>query len=333
MVNVRAGIIGIGVMGRHHARILSNLEGVDFVGAVDPVGAGLKPPAGLNIYTNPEELLKQGIDYCVVASPTMTHEAVGMILSSAGVHALIEKPLAADSRSARRLSEEFAKAGLVAGVGHVERYNPALQQARTRIESGEIGQIFQVSTRRQGPFPDRISDVGVVKDLGTHDFDLTTWITQQPYASLMARMAHRAGRPHEDLIAVVGSLADGTVVNHLVNWLTPFKERQTVVTGSEGAFVIDTLTADLTYFANSVIPATWEDVARFRGVAEGDMVRFAFPKSEPLRSEHEAFRDAVLGKSNNIVTLQEGVTNILVAEAIIKSAETGHTVNIEVADS
>jgi UDP-N-acetylglucosamine 3-dehydrogenase len=102
--------------------------------------------------------------------------------------------------------------------------------------------VYQVVTRRQGPFPARIADVGVVKDLATHDIDLTAWVTQQPYSQVAAQTAYKSGREYEDLVAVTGQLADGTVTSHLVNWLSPFKERVTVITGEKGTFVADTLT-------------------------------------------------------------------------------------------
>ncbi len=141
-------------------------------------------------------------------------------------------------------------------------------------------------------------------------------------------MAHRSGREHEDLVAIVGLLADGTVTSHLVNWLSPFKERITVITGDRGAFVADTLTADLTFHANGTVVTEWESIAKFRGVSEGDMIRYAIAKPEPLRSEHEAFRDAVLGKDADIVTMRQGLATVAVAEAALRSARTGSTQSI-----
>jgi predicted dehydrogenase len=265
----------------------------------------------------------------MVAVPTAYHEEIGLNLADAGVHAIIEKPLAQDTASATKLAQAFEAAGLIGAVGHIERYNPALQQARARIETGELGDVYQVQTRRQGPFPARIADVGVVKDLGTHDIDLTAWVTQQTYTSVAARTAHKSGREHEDLVAVVGSLSKGTVTNHLVNWLSPLKERVTIVTGERGAFVADTLTADLTFYANGEIRQTWDDIANFRGVSEGDVVRYAIAKPEPLRVEHENFRDAVLGRDSDIVTMSQGLTTVAVAEACLESANSGQTVAVE----
>ncbi|MCI4065216.1 Gfo/Idh/MocA family oxidoreductase [Micromonospora sp. R77] len=324
---LRAGLIGLGAMGRNHARILSNLDGVELVGIVDPAG---DTTGTLRAPVVPElgDLLALGVDYAVVACPTALHEQIGLELAANGVSALIEKPLAQSVEAATRLVDAFEAAGLVAGVGHIERYNPALQSLRTRLEAGELGEVFQVVTRRQGPFPHRIADVGVVMDLATHDIDLTAWVTGQEYTSVSARTVSRSGRLHEDMVAVVGQLADGTMVNHLVNWLSPLKERSTVVTGDKGCFVADTLTADLTFYANAAIDTEWEALRAFRGVAEGDMVRFAIPKREPLLVEHERFRDAVEGKQSDIVTLRQGLRTVQVAAGLLESASDGKVVAI-----
>ena len=153
-------------------------------------------------------------------------------------------------------------------------------------------------------------------------------ITGQKYSSVSARTALRAGREFEDLVAVVGNLEDGTIVNHLVNWLSPLKERITILTGEKGAFVVDTLTADLTFYANGNFISPWDGIAQFRGVSEGDVIRYAISKHEPLRMEHENFRDAVLGKPADIVSMEQGLATIQIAEAIIKSAKTNKTENI-----
>jgi UDP-N-acetylglucosamine 3-dehydrogenase len=322
---LRAGLVGLGAMGRNHARVLSGLDGVELVGVMDPAG---DPTGSIRAPVVPSllELIALGIDYAVVACPTALHEEVGLELAAHDICVLIEKPLAQSVDAARRLLDAFTKRGLVAGVGHIERYNPALQSLRTRLEAGELGDVYQVVTRRQGPFPHRIADVGVVLDLATHDVDLTSWVTGQEYESVSARTVSRSGRPHEDMVAVVGQLTDGSMVSHLVNWLSPLKERSTVVTGDRGCFVADTLTADLTFYANGAINTEWEALRAFRGVAEGDMIRYAIPKREPLLVEHERFREAVEGKASDIVTLQQGLRTVEVCEALLTSAQEGRTV-------
>ncbi|MEU6996867.1 Gfo/Idh/MocA family oxidoreductase [Nonomuraea sp. NPDC046570] len=332
MTTLRAGLIGLGAMGRNHARVLAGLDGVRLVGVVDPAGDPGRSAQGVPVLAATRDLLALGVDYAVVACPTALHEEVGLELAAAGVSALIEKPLAHSAEAARVLVAAFEANGLVAGVGHIERYNPALQNLRARLEEGELGELFQVSTRRQGPFPHRIADVGVIKDLATHDIDLTSWVTGLSYGSVSARTVSKSGRPHEDMVAIVGQLTGGVMCSHLVNWLSPLKERSTVVTGERGCFVADTLTADLTYYANGARDTEWEALRAFRGVSEGDMVRYAIAKREPLLVEHERFRDAVLGLPSDIVTLRQGLETVEVATAVLESAMTGNTMSVPLRD-
>ena len=266
------------------------------------------------------------IDYAMVAVPTVYHLETGLALANAGIHALIEKALAQDFGSAQKLANAFETAGLVGAVGYIERFNPALQEARKRID--QLGTLHQIATRRQGPFPSRISDVGVVKDLATHDVDLTAWVTGQKYKTVSARTSYKSGREFEDMVAVIASLSGGTIASHLVNWLSPIKERVTILTGEKGSFVADTLTADLTFYANGSVSTDWDAISRFRGVSEGDVTRYAFPKKEPLRLEHENFRDAILGKKSEIVSMDEGLETVKIVETILKSADSGLTLEI-----
>ena len=328
MTNLRAGLIGLGAMGRHHGRVLREIDGVDLVAVADPGKDPYGVAGSLELLPDVESLIAAGIDIAVVAVPTAFHESTALALAEAGVHALIEKPVAENSAAGQRMVDAFASRGLVGAVGHIERFNPALQDLRRRLELGELGEIYQIQTRRQGPFPARIGDVGVVKDLATHDIDLTAWVAQSPHASISAQTAHRSGRTHEDMLFATGRLANGVVVNHVVNWLSPMKERVTVVTGERGAFVADTGSADLTFYANGTFDTEWESIATFRGVSEGDVVRYALAKREPLRVEHEGFRDAVLGTGTQIVTLAEGLHTLRVAEAMLESAATGSVVTI-----
>lgn len=329
MANLKAGLIGLGMMGRHHARVLASLDGVDLVAVADPAGDPHHVAGDRPVLDSVQGIIDAGVDYCMVAVPTAYHLEVGLALAEAGINALIEKPLAKDTASARQLTEAFASAGLVGGVGHIERFNPALQSARARIENGDLGDIYQVATRRQGPFPNRISDVGVIFDLASHDVDLTAWVVDQRFATVSAFTAKRSGRPYEDLVAMSGELTGGTVTDHLVNWLSPLKERVTTITGERGAFVANTLTAELTYYANGVSLNTWDNLAQFRGVTEGDVIRYGIDKPEPLRTEHEHFRDAVLGKSTDIVTMQQGLDTVIVCEAAVQSAASGTTIRLE----
>ena len=318
-------------MGRHHARVLSSLTDVELVAVCDPMGDPHKAAGDRTVLKSVKELIDAGIDYAMIAAPTAFHEELALELAEAGVHAMVEKPLAIDTSSAEKITAAFKAKGLVGAVGHIERYNPALQQLRVRLEKGELGEVYQIATRRQGPFPARIADVGVIKDLATHDIDLTAWVAGSKFTSISARTAHKSGRPHEDLVAATGLLANGIITSHLVNWLTPFKERLTIVTGERGTLVADTLTADLTLYTNASVATEWDSVSAFRGVSEGEVVRYAFAKKEPLQVEHENFRDAVLGLPGSlekIVTMEQGLATVAVAQAMIESADKKVTINL-----
>ncbi|WP_425844492.1 Gfo/Idh/MocA family oxidoreductase [Agrococcus sp. TSP3-2-1] len=329
MAALRAGLIGLGMMGRHHARVLREVGGVQLIAVADAMGDPHGAASGLPVLSGIEELIETGIDVAVVAVPTQYHEDVALRLADAGVHTLVEKPIAHTVEAGVRMRDAFAAKGLVGAVGHIERFNPALQQLRKRIQGGELGAVYQIATRRQGPFPARIADVGVGKDLASHDIDLTAWIAGSAYARVSGQTAMKSGRPHEDMVLVTGKLENGVNVNHIVNWLSPMKERLTTVTGEKGTFVADTMTGDLTFYANGTVDVEWESISSFRGVSEGDVTRFAFAKREPLRVEHEAFRDAVLGLDSDVVTMEQGLHTLEIVEAALQSARSGETVHIE----
>ncbi len=308
---LRAGVIGYGAMGRNHARVLASMPSVDLVVIAkpsgDPTGAAPAP-----VVPSVTEALAYGLDLAVVAAPTSTHAEIGVALADASVPALIEKPLGATHGQARDLATVFEARGVLGCVGHIERFNPATRALRQRLEQGELGDLHLVTTRRVGPFPARISDVGVVLDLATHDIDLTTWATGQGFADVSARTGHHTGRPYEDLVSVTARLADGLVSSHVISWLSPFRERCIVVSGERGAFVADTLTGQLTFHAES-----------------GDRTTFAADRTEPLAAELESFCRAVAGEASDVVTLTEGARTVAVAEAILESARTGETVTLD----
>lgn len=307
---LRAGIIGLGMMGRNHMRVLRSLPDVELVGAVDPLDRHHHASTRLDVLHTVRELIDRGIDFCVVATPTRTHQVIGLELAEAGVPTLIEKPLAHNCMAAQAIVEAFARNGVLGCVGHIERFNPALQDLRRRLACGELGALYQVATRRQQPFPVGISDTGVILDLATHDIDLTAWVTSSTYRSVSACVVHRRGKVHEDLMSAVAELSSGIVATHLANWLSPIKERVTTVMGERGCFVADTLSTDIRFYQ------------------KGRITRYAIPKSEPLMTELSHFVAAVRDESTELVTLQEGLATVRVAEALLESAATGETVDV-----
>ena len=330
MINLKVGLIGLGMMGKNHLRILSSLEGVDLVGVADPLAKVdiTSEIKGHENFTEYRELLDQGLDYCVIAAPTGFHREISVEALNRGVNCLIEKPVSVNYKEALEIKIAADKAKKLVGIGHIERYNSAIRQLKRRLLDGDLGAIYQISLRRQGPFPSRIADVGVVKDLGTHDIDLAMWLSESLFASVNAQTTHRSGREHEDLVSINGKLQNGVVVNLLVNWLSPLKERSLVVTGEKGAFVVDTLNSDLTFYENGNYDVSQDSFLHFKGVKQGSVTTFAFDKPEPLQVEHENFRDKLLGKESNIATLLEGIETARVADAVIESSKLGQSIRL-----
>jgi predicted dehydrogenase len=326
MSNLRAALIGLGAMGKNHARVLRALPDVDLVAVFDP--AADPSTSDLPMVSNLQEIIQLKPDYCVIATPTFTHEELAVSLAEAGINIFIEKPISISVESARKIISSVEKNGIIGAVGHIERFNAALIEAKRRIQLGQIGDVYQISTRRLGPFPARITDVGVTIDLATHDIDLTKWIVESNYYSICSHSAIRSGRNNEDLVTAVGKLQNGILVSHNVNWLSPLKERKTIITGEKGTFVADTLRSDLTFYENGSIINTQREIAHFKGVTQGETTVFAFEKPEALYVEHLEFIKSLTGKKSDSVTLQQALETIRVAEAIIESTRSGDSIKL-----
>jgi len=321
--NLQVGLIGLGVMGRNHYRVLNNLPGITLAGVYDPLGDSLgivKPGLMVNSVS---DLIPKNLDYCVIAVPTIYHEEVTLEVIDMGANVLVEKPVAHTAESAVRIQDALKNAHLVGAVGQIERYNPALLKARQLIKDGLLGNIYEVFTRRQGWHPTRIADVGVVKDLATHDIDLTSWITDKKYEKVFALTGYHSGKEHEDIVSITAMLEGGVVTNHIIDWLSPNKIRETRILGEKGCLIADTLNVKLAFYPNSLY-----DSDTFKGVVDGDITYYKLDKKEPLVSEHEEFRNYVVGESDNVATIESGVEVLRVCEAVLKSAKTGNSISL-----
>jgi predicted dehydrogenase len=329
---MKVGVVGLGTMGRNHLRVWSETAGVEVVAIADPLeSARIECGRGRTwaTYATLDEMLaRHQIDAVSIATPTSAHELGVAAAVSQGVHVLVEKPLGPDTASAERIEAMVSGSGVVAMVGHIERFNPALQELRRRVGMGEIGAVFQLLARRVGPFPPRIRDVGVVQDLATHDLDQVRHLLQSEIDMIFAQTAQRVHAAHEDLVTVIGRTAGGAIINIDVNWLTPRKVRETVVIGDGGMFVADSLLQDLFLYENNWDAGSWRILQSLRGVSEGNMVRFALRRVEPLRAELEAFAAAVRGDIAVPTPLSDGVAALRLAEATLRSARDGVPVSL-----
>ena len=329
----RVAVIGTGVMGRNHARVLHQLPNVELVGVADSdldAACLVAAAHATRAYGSLEELLtKERPDAVTVAVPTENHHHAVLVALSAGCHVLVEKPIAATLEQADELVAAAKAARRVLAVGHIERYNPAVLELKRRLDDGQLGAVYQFDAKRLGPFPQRIRDVGVVIDLATHDLDLMRFLTGSEIVRVYAETRRKVHTTREDMVSGMVRLADGSVGLLQINWLTPTKIRQMTVTGERGMFRADYLTQDLFFYENAEASAhNWEQITMLRGVSEGSMVKYAIQKREPLQSELIAFTRAVEGDLTGIVSGEDGSEALRLALAMIESGDGGRVVTV-----
>ena len=321
---MRVAVIGVGVMGRNHARVYSEMPDVNLVGVADVSQQAAEMASkryGGRPYNDYLRLLDEQVPEAVsVVVPTVDHCSVAMQIIQRGIHLLIEKPLSFTLEEGHALIAAAEQYGVKLMVGHIERFNPAVIELKQHLASGAMGRVFQIDARRQGPFPARIRDVGVVIDLAVHDLDIMRYVTGHEIVRVYAETQRRVHSSHEDLLNGIVRLDDGTVGTLSTNWLTPTKIRELYVLSECGMFRADYLTQDLYFYENATMNSdTWDAIRMLRGVSEGRMIRYSIAKKEPLRSELESFVVAIQQQVSVPVTGLDGLKAIELAHALVTS--------------
>jgi UDP-N-acetylglucosamine 3-dehydrogenase len=330
---LRVAVIGVGSMGRNHARVYNELPDVELAAVSDSnekVAHTIGDQFGARAYTDYRLLFdKEKPDAISIAVPTACHEEVALAALEAGIHILVEKPIAATIDKGRRIIEKAQRAGRVLMVGHIVRFNPAIRALKEQLQAGELGQIFQIFCRRAGPFPARIQDVGVVIDLAPHDVDIMRFVTGKNPTRVYAETERRIHTDHEDLLFGVLHFPERITGALEINWLTPTKVREVLVLGERGMFRVDDLTQDLYFYENAqAAGVSWPSSATLKGVSEGSMTRFALQRYEPLKAELQAFVKAVTGEAEIAVSGEDGLAALRLALALVESGMKHQVINI-----
>lgn len=330
---LRAGVVGLGMMGRHHARIYGQLPGVDLTAVADPDPEALQRVTRGRLtrgYADAGTMFEEeDLDLVSIVVPTSLHARMTIAALERGVNVLVEKPIAGDRAEAEAMIETARRVGRILTVGHIERFNPAIRELRSRLQAGALGRVFQIRASRLGPFPSHIRDVGVVVDLATHDLDVMRYLLGSDPVRLSAETERRVHTAHEDLFCGLIKFDNGVVGLMDVNWLTPTKKREVSVTGERGMFVADYINQDLYFYRNRGSTLTWEnrgpdeDLPLIVSVAEGEMERVYLPKAEPLGVELGEFARAVRDGAPAPVDPRDAMIALLLARKMMEAAETG----------
>jgi predicted dehydrogenase len=297
---LRVGVIGVGVMGSNHARVFAELPGVSLVGVADPdrkqadlVGRLL----GCASVPDVDALLALGVDAVSIAAPTHLHRDIALACTARRVHVLVEKPIASSVEEGRAIIAAARRAGVVLMVGHVERFNPAVEAIKEAIRNEEI---LSIAITRVGPFPPRMSNVGVVIDLAVHDIDLIRWFTDSDIVEVQPQLSSAVAE-REDIALLQFRTASGVLAHINTNWLTPFKARSVTVATRDKYIMGDLLTRQVT------------ECFGFQPDGSYSMRHLSVGHAEPLRAELQAFANAIRGGSMPPVTGEEGVASLEIA--------------------
>jgi UDP-N-acetylglucosamine 3-dehydrogenase len=322
---LRAAVIGVGAMGKNHARVYAETEGVELVGVADPDPAMRQQITAryrARDYADYREMVEvEKPEVVSLATPTCLHYAIASDLIEQGIHVLIEKPISVTMEEGLSLVEQARAQGVKLGVGHIERFNPAVTALKERLDGGELGSIFQISVRRISGFPPRVKDIGVALDLATHDLDVMRYLTGARVVRVSAEIAQGLDRLQEDILCGLLRFDNGVIGTLNINWLSPTKIRELAVHGECGMFVVNYLTQDLYFYENSYMNGHWESLQVFRGVAEGRMIRYPISRREPLALELQSFVQSVQRDEPFPVSGEDGVQALTLAHCLVRAGQ------------
>ncbi|WP_455645220.1 Gfo/Idh/MocA family oxidoreductase [Methanosphaera sp.] len=309
MKQTNVGVIGVGSMGYNHVRIYSELENANLVAISDMVRGTLDNVSKeFNTigYVDFDNILQiddiEAVNICV---PTVFHHDVVMRAIEAGKNVLVEKPVASKLSEAEEMINAAEDAGVILATGHVERFNPAVRVAKRLLDEGAIGEVVTANSKRLGPYPPRIRDVGVAIDLAIHDIDIFNYLFESKANTVYANMSSKLKNCEFEDHAEIMTKYDSGVLSILeTNWLTPYKKRQLNITGLEGIISVD--------YGNQTVTLYKED---------NHVENIKVENKEPLKEELRSFVNAVQTKKQPEVTGTDGYEALKIVDAAMKSAK------------
>lgn len=309
---MRVGVIGVGAMGQHHVRIYNEMANVDLVGISDVSEIRVKELSsqyGVPGFNDHTTLLKQDLDAVSIAVPTTLHKQIGLDAIACGTNILMEKPVSDTIENAKDLVNAASDAGVKIMVGHIERFNPAVMKLKHIMDSGLLGKIVSISTKRVGPYNPRIRDVGVILDIGVHDIDIISYLYGKQVNEIYA-IAGSNFHSFEDYAAILLRFDHDFSGMVETNWLTPHKIRKLTAIGTKGVAYLD------------YIDQTLE-------LHDGEWIRQAkVEKSEPLKNELEYFIKSISSGMDPHPSGSDGLHVLEVAKAAIRSHKEARTIKL-----
>jgi UDP-N-acetylglucosamine 3-dehydrogenase len=314
MKKLGVAVIGTGFWGRNHARVFKELENTELLAVCDVNAERAQNVAkqfGVKAYASIGKLLKrkdvEAVSNCVW-STNLAKETLKVL--KAEKHVLVEKPMATNVKQAEKLLETAKQKNLHLTVGFLMRFIPGIQRMKNAIEDKTVGNLVCATAKRVSEWPERIGDVGVVKDTAIHDIDVIRYLFSEEPIAVYAKTGSMKHKKFEDYAQIMLTFEGGKSAFIESNWLTPYKTRTLVVTGSKAIMKLDYITQELTI----------EDAK------ENIQPRYLW--QEPLKLELQHFANCILKREKPLITGMDGLKALQIAEAALKSSAIGRAVKL-----
>jgi len=313
MRKLGVAVIGCGYWGKNHVRVLKELENANLIAVADVNESAAREVGekyGIKWFSSYEEILKlKEVEAVTICTPTETHKAIALRAMEEGKHVLVEKPMTNTVEEAKLLVEKSKQKDVFLTVGFIERFNPAVIEARRLVKEGKIGEVILAHARRVSRRAERIKDIGVIKDLGIHDIDVILMLFEDNVEEVYA-IAGNIEFVYEDYANIIMKFSKKRSAFVETNWLTPRKVRRLILTGTEGLINVEYISQEIT-------------IENKKGIYQPFL-----EYQEPLKLELKNFVNSILEDKEPKPNGEDGIKALMICDAAIKSSKEGKPIRI-----
>ena len=314
MDKVNISLIGVGRMGQFHLNVINQINQINLSGIYDENKNHLDEISqkyNIKKFNSIDEAIDNA-DAVIIATPTIYHFEIAKKAVEKGKHVLVEKPMTETYAQALELEEIVKKNNVILQVGHVERFNGAVQELHHIIEKP-----YLIEARRLAPFTPRITDVGVVFDIMIHDLDIVTSLVKKTIIKFSAS-GKRIRTNNEDIASALLEFEDETIATISASRVTQEKIRTLAISTEEAYFILDYATQDITIHRQAMSQSNIKTSVGINYKQESIIERVFIHRDNPLKLEDEHFANCILGKDQIFVSIEDDVNTIKLTEEILK---------------